>query len=74
MPHIQSQLIDVFTDSMKNDGIFCKLLQDRPCSLDDAVKIAITEQQAAKTIQIYQKREEEPMEIDSISSQMKDMS
>ena len=53
------------------DDIFHKLLLERPHTL---VKIAIVEQQAAKTFQIHQKREEEPMEVDSIASDMQDMS
>ena len=62
--HIQKQLVETFTDGVRDNGIARKLIRSRPDKLDKAVEIATQEQQTARAFEL--RREEVPMEIDAI--------
>ena len=63
---VQSQLVEVFTAGLREDGIARKLLRERPRDLVTAVRLAIGEHQTARCFQLC-RRAEEPMEINSVS-------
>ena len=62
--HIQKQLVETFTDGVRDNGIARKLIRSRPNTLDSAVETATQEQQTARAFEL--RREEVPMEIDAI--------
>lgn len=67
-PLIQNVLVDTLIEGVASDAISRKLIRDRPNSLDNALAIAIKEQQDAKSFEI-RRRIEEPMEIGMVQTQ-----
>ena len=63
--HIQKQLVETFTDGVKDNAIARKLIREKPITLEKALEIATQEQQTARAFEL--RREESPMEVDAIS-------
>ena len=64
---IQSHLCDIFMDGLLDDSTAKKLYRTRPATLDDAVKVAVKDQQANKAFNLRRfPREEEEMEVDTL--------
>ena len=63
--HIQKQLVETFTDGVKDNAIARKLIREKPITLEKALEIATQEQQTARAFEL--RREETPMEVDAIS-------
>ena len=63
--HIQKQLVETFTDGVKDNAIARKLIRENPITLEKALEIATQEQQRARAFEL--RREETPMEVDAIS-------
>lgn len=62
--YIQQQLVETFTDGVKEGSIARKLLRQRPETLNAAVEIATQEQQTTRAYEL--RRQETPMEVDAI--------
>jgi hypothetical protein len=64
---VEGQLIGYFTDGLLSDQLKMKILRDKPNTLQEAVRIAMNEQNLYKTFNLRYKsesvRREEPMEI-----------
>ena len=63
--HIQKQLVETFTDGVKDNAIARKLIREKPITLEKALEIATKEQQTAGAFDL--RKEETPMEVDAIS-------
>lgn len=66
-PLIQRELIETLKNGVKADSIARKLIREAPAQFDNAVQIAMTEQQRARSFEVRRGREEVPMEVDSVS-------
>lgn len=68
-PLVQSRLLDVFVDGLRDESVMRKIIRERPKTLDQAVKTAKFEQQANRSFELRKRsnRNEEPMEVDTLS-------
>ena len=72
-PVVQRQLKDCFVDGIRDDRIARKLIRERPNTLNAAVLLAIGEQRTSRTFGLRRRREE-PMDIDTLDSESRQVS
>ncbi|KAK6173621.1 hypothetical protein SNE40_017038 [Patella caerulea] len=65
---VQSILVDIFIDGVRDDRTVNKLIRDTPTTLDVALEKAISDQLTPRAFQLRRRVFEEPMEIDQLSS------
>ena len=71
---LQNQLVDIFTNGVRDMGTAKKLTRKKPATLEAAVEIAKEEQTAARSFRLlrqFEAREEEDMEIGALTKPKK---
>ena len=68
---VQQQLVEIFLDGMLDDHMVRRLIRSKPATLDRALELATSEQQAKKAFDLrrgHNPEEEEDMNVDAITS------
>ena len=68
---VEQQLVEIFLDGLVDDQIALRMIRSKPTTLEKALEIATSEQQAKKVFDLRRGRKSErteTLEIDAISS------